>query len=283
MEPVGRAIAIVIAVLAASGAATWAAVVVWAWQDVRRRTADIYVRLFASLLVLALGPLGALLYLILRPAETLDDAHLRRLQETALLDEMEAARGGPSLHAVRGVGPQIGRNVYLAPGVQLIGDVRVGDEASIWHNTVVRADVAPVTIGRGANIQDGCVLHVDDDQPLSIGANVTVGHMAMVHGCTIEDECLIGIQSTILSGAVVRRHSIVGAAALVSEGKAFEERRVLLGVPARAARATTDDEVRELIVARAQEYRRLAAVVRQAAPVRAAALPAPDEQPPQPA
>ena len=196
MESIGQAIAIVLALLAAFGAAVWAAAFVWAWQDIRRRTQDIYVRLFAPLLVLVLGPLGALLYMLLRPAETLDEAHLRQLQEETLLQDMEAASPGPQLHAANGVLPTIGRNVFVAPGVQLIGDVRIEDDASVWYNTVIRADLAPVNIGPGTNIQDGCVLHVDAGLPLVIGADVTVGHMAVIHACTIEDECLIGIQST---------------------------------------------------------------------------------------
>ena len=116
VESIGQAIAIVLALLAAFGAAVWAAAFVWAWQDIRRRTQDIYVRLFAPLLVLVLGPLGALLYMLLRPAETLDEAHLRQLQEETLLQDMEAASPGPQLHPANGVVPTIGRNVFLAPG-----------------------------------------------------------------------------------------------------------------------------------------------------------------------
>ena len=265
MESIGQAIAVALALLAAFGAAVWAAAFVWAWQDIRRRTQDIYVRLFAPLLVIGLGPLGAVLYLLLRPAETLDDIHLRQLQEDTLLQEMDSASAGPQLHAANSVVPTIGRNVFLAPGVHLIGDVRIEDDASVWYNTVIRADLAPVHIGRGTNIQDGCVLHVDAGLPLVIGADVTVGHMAVVHACTIEDECLIGIQSTVLSGARIRRHSIVGAAALVGEGKEFSERRLLLGVPARAVRATSDAEIRNLILERAREYRQSAARALRAA------------------
>lgn len=255
MESLGRVIAIAIALLAAFSAAVWVAAFVWACQDVRRRTNDIYVQLFASLLVLLLGPFGAVLYLILRPAETLNETYLQRLQEETMLQEVVEPRGTLSIHSVNGIKPHIGRNVYIAPGVQLIGDVRIADDVSIWHNTVIRADLAPIMIGRGTNIQDGCVLHVDADRPLVIGADVTVGHMAVLHACTIADECLIGIQSTVLSGAIIRRHSIVGAAALVGEAKEFEERNVLLGVPARVVRTTTESEILELIVERAREYR----------------------------
>lgn len=266
MESLGQAIATGIALLAAFSAAVWAAAFVWAYQDVRRRTSDIYVQLFASLLVLLLGPFGAILYLIMRPAETVDEIHFRRIQEQALLQDDSPLPDGPRLHGINGNYPSVGNNVFLAPGVQLIGDVRIEDDASIWYNTVIRADLAPVTIGRGTNIQDGCVVHVDPDRPVSIGADVTIGHMAMIHGCTIEDECLIGIQSTVLSGAVVRRHSIVGAAALVGEDKTFEEGSVLLGVPAQATRSTTEAEINHLILTRAQEYRSAAASAQDALP-----------------
>ena len=114
-------------------------------------------------------------------------------------------------------------------------------------------------VGAGSNIQDGCVLHVDADKPLRIGANVTLGHMAMLRGCTIEDECLIGIQATVLSGAHIRRHSIVGAAALVPERRGAPERTLLLGVPAKPVREVSDEEVSALIVHRAAEYREFAA------------------------
>lgn len=264
MESLGQAIAIGIALLAAFSAAVWVAAFVWAYQDVRRRTVDIYVQLFASLLALMLGPFGAILYLIMRPAETLDETHFRTLQEQALLQDNTPLPNGPTLHSINGTHPRVGKNVFLAPGVQLIGDVRIEDDASIWYNTVVRADLAPITIGRGSNIQDGCVVHVDADRPVSIGADVTVGHMAVIHGCTIEDKCLIGIQSTLLSGAVVRRHSIVGAAALIGEDKTFEEGSVILGVPAKATRSATEAEIDQLILTRAQEYRSAAASAQQA-------------------
>ena len=264
MESLGQAIATGIALLAAFSAAVWAASFVWAYQDIRRRTAAIYVQLFASLLVLLLGPFGAILYLIMRPAETLDEIHFRKIHAEALLQDNIPAPNGPTLYGINGSYPSVGNNVFLAPGVQLIGDVRVEDDASIWYNTVIRADLAPVTIGRGINIQDGCVVHVDPDRPVSIGADVTIGHMAMIHGCTIEDECLIGIQSTVLSGAVIRRHSIVGAAALIGEEKTFEEGSVLLGVPAQATRDTTEAEVEHLIRTRAQEYRSAAASAQDA-------------------
>jgi carbonic anhydrase/acetyltransferase-like protein (isoleucine patch superfamily) len=258
----GLAVTVLLALLAAFAAAAWVAGGVWAYHDIRARTQDIYVQLFATLIVFLFGPFGAVLYLMLRPRERLDDAYLRMIQEEAILREMTGTGGGrsaPGLHAINGKFPTIGQDVFIAPGAQLIGDVRLGDRASVWYNAVIRGDIAPVIIGPGTNVQDGCVLHVDVDQPLRLGANVTVGHMAMLHGCTVEDDCLIGIQSTVLSGAVIRRSSIVGAAALVPEGKEFPERSLLLGLPAKPARELAEEQVQELIVERAAEYRELAA------------------------
>ena len=263
MDVLGRALTVVLALLAGFSAAMWVAGAVWAYHDIRARTQDLYVQLFATLLVLLFGPFGAALYLVMRPRESLDEAYLRALQEEAILREL---RGGAvdsatstGLYAINGRSPQLGRDVFVAPGAKLIGDVRVGDGASIWYNVVIRADLAPVIIGPGTNIQDGSVLHVDPGRPLTIGANVTVGHMAVVHACTIEDECLIGIQSTILSGAHVRRHSIVGASALVPENREYPERSVLLGVPAKPTREISPSEIDQLIVERAHEYMDLAA------------------------
>ncbi|MCY3912033.1 MAG: gamma carbonic anhydrase family protein [Chloroflexi bacterium] len=267
MEPLGRGITVALALAAAFAAAAWVAGAIWAHYDIGRRTQDLYVRMFATLMVLLLGPIGAVLYLILRPRETLDDAYLRALQEEVLLRDMgpsPAAESEPSLLAINGKAPTIGRGAFVAPGAKLIGDVRLGDGASVWFNTVIRADIAPVIIGAGTNIQDGCVLHVDPGVPLRIGADVTVGHMAVLHACIIEDECLIGIQSTVLSGAHVRRHSIVGAAALVPENKEFPESSLLVGVPARPMRDVTAQEIQHLIVERAAEYRALAADERDA-------------------
>ncbi len=267
MEPLGRGITVALALAAAFAAAAWVAGAIWAHYDIGRRTQDLYVRMFATLMVLLLGPFGAVLYLILRPRETLDDAYLRALQEEVLLRDMApapSAATAPSLLAINGRSPTIGRGAFVAPGAKLIGDVRLGDGASVWFNTVIRADIAPVFIGAGTNIQDGCVLHVDPGVPLRIGANVTVGHMAVLHACLIEDECLIGIQSTVLSGAHLRRHSVVGAAALVPENKEFPERSLLVGVPARPMREVSEQEVQHLIIERAAEYRALAADERDA-------------------
>ncbi len=260
MEALGTALTVLLALVAAFVAAIWIAATIWAYHDIRARTQDIYVQLFAALMVLLFGPLGAVLYLILRPRETLDEAYLRALQEESLLRDSDSVSISPGgLVESNGRSPTIGRNCFIAPGAQLIGDVRLGDDVSVWYNTVIRADIASVIIGPGTNIQDGCVLHVDPGRPLRIGADVTLGHMAMVHACTIEDECLIGIQSTVLSAARIRRHSIVGAAALVPEGREYPARALVVGVPAKPLREVTNEEIKSLIVERAREYRQLAA------------------------
>ena len=115
--------------------------------------------------------------------------------------------------------PVIGENVYLAPTAVLIGDVVIGDGSSIWFGTVLRGDMAPIRVGRETNIQDNCTVHVDEGFPAVIGDRVSVGHNAVVHGCTVEDECLVGMGALVLTGALVRRGSVVAANAVVREGQ----------------------------------------------------------------
>ena len=161
--------------------------------------------------------------------------------------------------------PHIGTNAWIAPNATLIGDVRLGDEASIWWNAVLRADNDVIAIGAGSNIQDGSVLHADDGVPLNVGANVTVGHMVMLHGCTIGEQSLIGIKSVILNRAVIGRHCIIGANSLIPEGKVIPERSLVMGSPGKVVRELTDEEVARLLfaaqgyVANARRYRELLA------------------------
>lgn len=115
----------------------------------------------------------------------------------------------------KGKRPRIGKDAYIAPTAVVIGDVEIGDGSSFWFNTVIREDSDAIRIGRNTNIQDNCTIHIDDGKPAVIGDNLTVGHNAVVHGCTTEDHCLIGIHSTILNGAHIRRGSIVASNALV--------------------------------------------------------------------
>jgi carbonic anhydrase/acetyltransferase-like protein (isoleucine patch superfamily) len=131
----------------------------------------------------------------------------------------------------------------VAPSADLIGDVQLGPRASIWFGAVIRADNTPILIGEESNFQDGAVGHSDPGAPLTIGARVTVGHQAILHGCTVEAEALIGMGARILNGAVIGSQCIVGAGALVTEGKTFEPRSLIVGSPARAIRALSDAQV----------------------------------------
>jgi carbonic anhydrase/acetyltransferase-like protein (isoleucine patch superfamily) len=138
--------------------------------------------------------------------------------------------------------PRIGRGVFIAPTAVVIGDVSVGDGASIWYGTVVRGDTDPIVIGRGTSIQDNSTVHSDHGFPTVIGSEVTVGHNALVHGCTIEDGCLVGNGAQVLNGAVVRRGSIVAAGAIVREGTEIGPGQLAAGLPAVVKRAVTDED-----------------------------------------
>ena len=149
--------------------------------------------------------------------------------------------------------PVLGREAWVAPNSTVIGDVILGDEASIWWNAVVRGDNDTITIGAGTNIQDGSVLHADEGVPLTLGDRVTVGHLVMLHGCTIGEESLIGIKSVILNRAVIGRHCIIGANSLIPEGKVIPERSLVMGSPGKVVRQLSDEEVAKLRLA-AQGY-----------------------------
>jgi len=149
--------------------------------------------------------------------------------------------------------PALGHHAWVAPNATLIGDVRLGDDASIWWNAVLRADNDTIAIGAGSNIQDGSVLHADEGVPLTLGERVTVGHMVMLHGCTIGDETLIGIKSVILNKAVIGRHCIIGANSLIPEGKVIPDRSLVMGSPGKVVRQLSDEEVARLRLA-AQGY-----------------------------
>jgi len=138
--------------------------------------------------------------------------------------------------------PQLGKEVFLAPGSIVIGRAFLGDHSNIWFNTVIRADVAEIRIGENTNIQDLCVLHVVEECPLWIGKNVTVGHNVILHACKIEDSCLIGMGSTILDGAVIGEGSLVASGSVVPPGKVFPPNSFILGSPAKVIRALRPDE-----------------------------------------
>ena len=138
--------------------------------------------------------------------------------------------------------PRLGQHVYLARGAVVVGDVELGDHASVWHNAVLRGDLNRIVVGHHSNIQDNAVLHLADDWPCLVGNWVTVGHAAIVHACTVGDEVLVGMGATILDGAVIGSQSIIGAHALVPQGFEVPPGSLVLGLPARVVRALTPAE-----------------------------------------
>lgn len=164
------------------------------------------------------------------------------------------------LYAIDGAAPHLGEDAWAAPSADLIGDVRLAARASVWFGAIIRADNTPILVGDDSNIQDGAVGHSDPGFPLTIGARVTVGHHAILHGCTIADDCLVGMGARILNGAVLEPECLVGAAALITEGKTFPAGSLIVGSPARAIRQLTEQERRALrlsaahYVEKAQHY-----------------------------
>lgn len=143
--------------------------------------------------------------------------------------------------------PEFGPEVFIADNATVIGDVTIGTGSSVWFGAVIRADVAQIRIGEHSNIQDGCLLHVAEDLPLQMGDHVTVGHGAILHGCTIEDGVLIGMGAIVLDGAVIGAGSIVGAGALIPERKVIPPRSLVVGVPGKVAREVPLEEAAHLI------------------------------------
>jgi len=159
------------------------------------------------------------------------------------------------LHDFKEFTPKIGKNSWIAPSADVIGDVEIGKECSIWFGCIIRGDVHSIRIGERTNIQDLSMIHVThykkerkigDGNPTIIGNDVTVGHRVMLHGCTIEDACLIGMSATILDGAIIGKESIVGAGSLVTKNKTFPPRSLIMGSPAKFIRELTQEEVDEL-------------------------------------
>ena len=144
-----------------------------------------------------------------------------------------------AIYELDGVAPRVAATAWVADSAQVIGNVVLGEDASVWFGTVVRGDTDGITIGAGSNIQDASVLHADEGQPLVIGERVTVGHKVMLHGCTIGDETLIGIGAVVLNGAKIGKNCLVGAGALVTEGKEFPDGSMIIGAPAKAVRELT--------------------------------------------
>jgi len=147
------------------------------------------------------------------------------------------------IYEYKGTSPKLGKDVFLAPGVVVLGDVEIGDGSNLWFYTVARADVHSIRIGKDVNIQDFCMLHVTGARfPLHIGNRVIVGHRAVLHGCTIHDDALIGIGALVLDGAVVEQGAIVAAGAVVSPGTVIPANRLAVGIPARPTREPTAQE-----------------------------------------
>jgi carbonic anhydrase/acetyltransferase-like protein (isoleucine patch superfamily) len=151
------------------------------------------------------------------------------------------------------VAPRVAASAWIADSAQVMGDVELGEEVSIWFGVVVRGDTAAIRIGQGSNIQDGSVLHADVGKPLTIGAHVTVGHKVMLHGCSVGEGSLIGIGAIVLNGAKIGRGCIVGAGALVTEGKEFPDGSMVIGSPAKAVRQLTPEQQQGLLNS-AQHY-----------------------------
>jgi carbonic anhydrase/acetyltransferase-like protein (isoleucine patch superfamily) len=155
-----------------------------------------------------------------------------------------------------------GSHHYIAPSATLIGDVILEDRASVWFNVVIRGDNEPISVGARSNVQDGSVLHTDAGVPLTLGPSVSVGHLVMLHGCTIGEGSLVGIKAVILNRATIGRECLIGANTLIPEGKVIPDRSLVLGSPGKVVRALTDQEVAGLYgiaehyVENAERYRR---------------------------
>lgn len=149
----------------------------------------------------------------------------------------------PMIRPYKGIVPRVAQSAYIDPSAQVVGDVSIGERSSVWCNTALRGDVNRIVIGEETNIQDNAVLHGELDRyPVVLGDRVTVGHSAVVHGCVIEDDCLIGIGAIVLNGALVGRGSVVAAGAVVPEEMQIPPGSMVMGVPAKVRRAVTEDE-----------------------------------------
>lgn len=147
------------------------------------------------------------------------------------------------LYRIDGKQPQVPGDSWVAPSAELVGEVVLGHEVGVWFGAVIRADNTPIVVGDRSNVQEGAMLHSDPGYPLTVGAGCTIGHHAILHGCTVEDDVLIGMGATVLNGACVGAGSLVGAGALVTEGKSFPPGSLIVGSPARAVR-TLDETAR---------------------------------------
>ena len=157
------------------------------------------------------------------------------------------------LLAFNGVTPTLAPDVFVAPGAMVIGDVTIGEGSSVWYNAVLRGDIAPIRIGKGSNVQDGAVLHVDEGVPCVLGDGVVIGHGAVVHSATVGNGAMVAMHATLLSHAKIGDECIVGANALVAEGKEFPARSLIVGVPGKVLRDVTNEQA-EAIRENARRY-----------------------------
>ena len=161
------------------------------------------------------------------------------------MNSQPAPRPGTGLPSVVALGqdrPNLSESAFIAPGSVLIGRVTIGAEASVWYGAVLRADRDTISVGERSNVQDGCVLHADPGAPLSVGSDVTIGHNATLHGCTIEDLVLIGMGAIVLNGARVGRYSIIAAGTVLAEGQQVQEGVLVAGVPGKVRRDLSEAE-----------------------------------------
>lgn len=151
-----------------------------------------------------------------------------------------------SLIEFKGKKPILGERVFIAEGAKVIGDVEIGDDSSVFYNAVLRGDLAPIKVGKRSNIQDNVTVHVSTGVGVNIGDEVTVGHGAVLHGCTIDDNVLVGMGAIVMDGAHIKKNCIIGAGALVTSAKEFPEGSLVMGSPAHVVRALTTDEIKNV-------------------------------------
>ncbi|MBU0588686.1 MAG: gamma carbonic anhydrase family protein [Gammaproteobacteria bacterium] len=151
-----------------------------------------------------------------------------------------------AIYSLDDLSPRMADTAWVADSAQVMGDVVMGDESSVWFGTIVRGDSETITLGRGVNVQDASVLHADPGVPLTLGDNVSVGHQVMLHGCTVGEGTLIGIGSVVLNHAKIGKHCLVGAGSLVTEGKEFPDGSMIMGRPAKVVRELSPEEIANL-------------------------------------
>ncbi len=167
-----------------------------------------------------------------------------------------------ALYELDGVAPQMAESSWVADSAQVMGNVHLAENSSVWFGAVLRGDTETITVGKESNVQDGSVMHADYGYPLVVGERVTIGHQVMLHGCTIGDETLIGIGATVLNGAKIGKNCLVGARSLVTEGKEFPDGSMIMGSPAKVVRQLTPEQIEGLrrsaahYVENAERYRK---------------------------